>query len=165
MLRRFFWAALVSIPLIGEIHGQEVIVAREKKPEVSTEASTPPEQPTSESPTPTRRRSRSREKESPPAQLTLEEMKAAGARAAGGVNDASASQSSKTREADTPGAMMPNPTIAPTPRSVKREPPAEQRNPSHSLRSRGTAIEGMGPIRPTLMESGREGPTPSPAGR
>jgi hypothetical protein len=48
---------------------------------------------------------------------------------------------------------------------VKRETPAEQRSSSHSSRSRGTNIEGLGPIRPTLMESGREAPTPTPSGR
>jgi hypothetical protein len=45
---------------------------------------------------------------------------------------------------------------------VKRETPVEQRDSSRSSRSRGTNIEGMGPIRPTLMESGREAPSPSP---
>jgi hypothetical protein len=48
---------------------------------------------------------------------------------------------------------------------VKRETPVEQRSSSSLSSSRSTNIEGMGPIRPTMMESGREAPSPSPSGR
>ena len=162
MRKRFFGAVLCSAILIGKIHAQEVIVAREKKPELPTHTPEPSEQLASESPTPASHKPRSREKKSGPATLTLEEMRAAGARAAEGTGDRSVSQSTKTREPDVESAPMPNPTVAETPRPVKRETPVEQRTPSHPSRSRGTNIEGMGPIRPTMMESGREGPSPSP---
>jgi hypothetical protein len=164
MLKRFFRAVLCSVILIGKIHAQEVIVAREKKPELPTQTPQPAEPVTTETPTPAPPKSRSREKKSTPATLTLEEMRAAGARAAEGLKDRSASQSTKTREADVESAPVSNPTLAETPRPepVKRETPVEQRSPS---RSRGTNVEGMAPIRPTLMESGREAPSPSPSGR
>ena len=162
MLKRFFWAALCSVILAGKIHTQEVIVAREKKPELPKRTPEPSEQLPSESPTPTPRKSKSREKKSASSKLTLEEMRAAGARAAGGSNDASGSQSTKPREPDVESAPMPNPTVAETPRSVKRETPVEQRSSPHPSRSRGTNIEGTGPIRPTMIESGREAPSPSP---
>jgi hypothetical protein len=45
---------------------------------------------------------------------------------------------------------------------VKRQTPVEQRSSPRPSRSRGTSIEGMGPIRPTLLESGREAPSPTP---
>jgi hypothetical protein len=90
-------------------------------------------------------------------------MRAAGARAAGGAGERSGSQSTKTREPDVESAPMPNPTVAETPRSVKRETPVEQRSSPRPDRSRGTNIEGVGPIRPTMMESGREAPSPSPS--
>jgi hypothetical protein len=45
---------------------------------------------------------------------------------------------------------------------VTRETPVEQKSSSRPSRSRGTNIEGIGPIRPTMMESGREAPSPSP---
>jgi hypothetical protein len=48
---------------------------------------------------------------------------------------------------------------------VKRETPVEQRRSPSPSKSRSTNIEGMGPIRPTMMESGREAPIPSPSGR
>jgi len=165
MLKRFFLILLCSIILIGKIHAQEVIVAREKKPEVSTQRPQPSEQVTSESPTPAPRKSKSHQKKSAAATLTLEEMRAAGARAAEGLGDRSVSQSAKTREPDVESAPVPNPTVAKTPRPVKRETPVEQRSSSRPSRSRGASIEGMDPIRPTLMESGREAPSPSPSGR
>jgi hypothetical protein len=165
MLKRFFPAVLCSVILIGKIHGQEVIVAREKKPELPAQTPQPPEQLAAESPTPAPRKSKSREKKSAPATLTLEEMRAAGARAAEGSNDRSVSQSTKTREPDAESAPMPNPTVAEAPKPVKRETPVEPRSSSRPSRPRGTNIEGMGPIRPTMMESGREAPSPSPSGR
>jgi hypothetical protein len=163
MLKRFFRAVLCSVILIGKIHAQEVIVAREKKPEPPTQTPQPSEQLTAESPTPAPRKSKSREKKSAPSTLTLEEMRAAGARAAEGSNDRSVSQSTKTREPDVESAPMPNPTVAETRRPVKRETSVEER--SSPRPSRGTNIEGMGPIRPTMMESGREAASPSPSGR
>src|SRR4029453_12649522 len=165
MLKRFFGAVLCSVILIGKIHSQEVIVAREKKTQLPVQTPQPAEQLASESPTPAPRKSKSREKKSAPATLTLEEMRAAGARAAGGSNDRSVSQTTKTREPDVENVPMPNPTVAETPRPVKRETPVEDRSSPRPSRSRGTNIDGMGPIRPTMMESGREGPTPSPSGR
>jgi hypothetical protein len=165
MLKRVFWGLLCSVIFAGKIHAQEVIVAREKKPERSTETPAPSEQVASESPTPGPRKSKAREKKSLPPTLTLEEMRAAGARAAGGSNEGSGSQSTKTRQPEVETTPMPNPTVAETPRSVKRETPVEQRSSSRPARSRGTNIEGMGPIRPTMMESGREAPSPSPSGR
>jgi len=165
MLKRFFRAVLCSVILIGKIHAQEVIVAREKKPELPTQTPQPAEQITLESPTPAPRKLKSREKKSAPATLTLEEMRAAGARAAEGANDRSVSQPTKTREADVESAPVPNPTVAETPRPVKRETPIEQTSSSRPSRSRSTNIEGTGPIRPTMMESGREAPSPSPSGR
>jgi hypothetical protein len=165
MLKRFFPAILCSIILIGEMHAQEVIVAREKKAELPpAQTPQPSEEIASESPAPTPRISKSREKKSAPARLTLEEMRAAGARAAEGSNEESGSlTNTRRREPNLESAPVPHPTIAETPRPVRRETPVEQRSSSRSSKSRGTVIEGTGPIRPTLMESGREAPSPSPS--
>jgi hypothetical protein len=142
-----------------------VIVGREKKPELPAQTPQPSEQVSSESPTPAPRKSKSREKKSAPARLTLEEMREAGVRAAEGLNSRSGSQSTKAREPDVESAPEPNPTVAETPRPVKRETPVEQRRSPSPSKSRSTNIEGTGPIRPTMMESGREAPSPSPSGR
>lgn len=165
VLERLFWGVLCSVIFVGKLHAQEVIVAREQKPEHAPETPAPAEQLALESPTPAPHKSKAREKKSAPAALTLEEMRAAGARAAGGANEQSGSQSNKTREPDVQSASVPNPTFNETPKPVKRETPPEHKSSSRSSKSRGTSIEGMGPIRPTLMESGRETPSPSPSGR
>jgi hypothetical protein len=162
MLKRFFWALLCSVILVAKIHAQEVIVAREKKRELPRQTPQPAEQLTLESPTPPPRKSKSREKKSVPAALTLDEMRAAGARAAEGPNEGSVSQSNKTREPDVETSPVPNPKVAETHRPVKRETPVEQRSSPHPSRPRGTNVEGLAPIRPTLMESGRETPSASP---
>ena len=164
MLKRFLRAALCSVILIGKLHAQEVVVAREKKPELPTQRPQPPEQSAAESPTPAPHKPKSAEKKSAPGRLTLDEMREAGARAAGGAGDGSVSPARKTREPDVEISPASNPTVADTPRTVKRETPVETRS-SRPSRSRGTNIDGMGPIRPTLMESGREAPSPSPSGR
>jgi hypothetical protein len=165
MLKRFFPVILFSVVLIGKIHAQEVIVAREKKPERSTHTPQPSEQLPSESTTPTPRKSKPREKKSAPPRLTLEEMRAAGARAAEGPKERSVSQSTKTREPELETAPMPNAAVPETHRPVKRQTPIEQRSSSRSVKSGGTNIEGVGPIRPTMMESGREASSPSPVPR
>ena len=165
MLKRFFPVILFSVVLIGKIHAQEVIVAREKKSELRKHTPQPSEQLPSESTTPTPHKSKPREKKSAPATLTLEEMRAAGARAAEGPKERPVSQSTKTREPEVESAPMANPAVPETHRPVKRETPVEQRSSSRPAKSRGTNIEGMGPIRPTMMDSGREASTPSPAPR
>jgi hypothetical protein len=48
---------------------------------------------------------------------------------------------------------------------VKRQIPVEQRSSSGPTKPRSTSLEGIGPVRPTMMESGREPPSPSPSGR
>jgi cytoskeletal protein RodZ len=172
MLRRLFPALLCSMFVIGNIRAQEVIVAREKKPEPATQPKKPPKQMVqsseelpSETPAPTPRKSKPREKKSTSGTLTLEKMRAAGARAAEGPNELSASEPTKTREPDAESAPARNPLVAETPRPMKRQTPVAQESSSHTRKQRGTPIEGIGPIRPTIMESGREAPSPSPSGR
>jgi hypothetical protein len=172
MLKRFLRALLCSVIFIGKIHAQEVIVAREKTPEPARQTPEPPKQTVlpsedlpSETPAPTPRKAKSRGKKSAPATLTLEEMRAAGARAAEGSNNQSVSQPTKTREPNVESAPVPNQTVAATPRPVKRETPVEQRNLSRPTKPRSTNLEGIGPVRPTMIESGREPPSPSPSGR
>jgi hypothetical protein len=165
MLRQFLRPLLCGVVFVGKVHAQEVIVPREKKQEapVPTPTIQPSERISSETPTPASRKSRSREKKSASATLTLEEMRTAGERAAEGLNDRSVSK--KTRQPDTATAPLPSPVVAETPRPVKRETPMEQRRSSPPSKPASTNPEGLGPIRPSMMESGREAPSPSPPGR
>ena len=163
MVKRFLRTLLCSIILIGKIHAQEVIVAREKKTESPKQTPQSSEHATTESPTP--QKSKPRKKSSAPARLTLEEMRAAGARAAEGSNDGSASHSTKIRPPDVESAPARSSITPETPRPVKRQTPIEQSGSSRQSKSRSTNPEQMGPIRPTMIESGREPPSPSPSGR
>jgi len=172
MLRRLFAVLVCSVVIIGKLQAQEVIVAREKKPEAPRQ---PPEAPKqtaqpsgklpSETPAAKPRKSKPRQKKSTSGALTLDEMRAAGERAAGGPNDRSVSQPTKAREADVENAPTPNPRAAETARPAKRQIPVEQRSSSGPTKPRSTTLEGIGPVRPTMMESGREPPSPSPSGR
>ena len=175
MLKRLFPVLLCGVVIIGKLHAQEVIVAREKKPESVRQPPEPPKQTVqpaeelpSETPAPTPRKSKPREKKTTSGTLTLEEMRASGARAAGGVDERSVSPRAKTRQTDVQNAPAPNPAVAETPRPIKRQTPVEERSSSRSTKPRSTTsttLEGIGPIRPTMMESGREPPSPSPSGR
>lgn len=166
MLTRFLLAVFCSLIPFGKMHAQEVIVASEKKrPELPKHTPQPSEQLPSESATPaapTPHKPKSRQKKSAPGILTLEEMRAAGARAAEGPNERAGSQSTAAREPNIETAAAPNPTVAEPPKPSKRETPTEESSSSRSSKSRAGKIEGTGPIRPTLLESGREAPSPSP---
>ena len=85
---------LCSFILVGHTRAQEVIVARETKPEAPKQAAPPPEQTPSESatPEPERPKPKSRKK-SASAEPTLEQMRMAGALAAERLNNPSPSQS------------------------------------------------------------------------
>src|SRR5947207_15831577 len=95
MLKRFLRAVLCSVIFIGKIHAQEVIVAREKKAEPPQQTPQHSEPATRETPRPAPPNSKSREKKPAAATLTLEEMRAAGARAAEGLNRQSVWRSTK----------------------------------------------------------------------
>ena len=153
---------LSSFILVGHTHAQEVIVGREKEPEAPKQEASPPEQTPSESVEPARTKPKSRQKKSSSAEPTLEQMRMAGARAAEGQENRRVPQSVKAGESDAEIAPASTPSVAETPRPVKRQTPAEQKGTSRTSRSRPEKVEGIGPIRPTMMESGREEPSVAP---
>ena len=166
MLKGFFGALVCSIVLVGQILAQEVIVAREKKPEAPKQEAQPSESIPLESPIPPPNKTRrSRAKKSASTEPTLEQMRAAGALAAERLNSASSPQSPKTGESQSETAAVQAPAISATPKPVKRQTPVEQKSTSRTSRSRPEKLDGVGPIRPTMMESGREQPSASPAGK
>jgi hypothetical protein len=162
---------LCGLLLLGKMQAQEVIVAREKKPKHSRQTPEPAnqnvmpsEEISSQNPAPTPRKPRTRQRKAAPATLTLEEMRAAGARAAGGSSHESDSQAPAARQPKIESTAPPPPIAVETPRPIKRETPVEQRSSSGTSKPRSTNMEGIGPVRPTMMESGRETPSPSPSG-
>ena len=162
MLRGFFRPLLCSLALVGQMHAQEVVVPRETKPEAPEQAtpSSESEQTPSESATPARAKRRPREKKS--AAPTLEQMRASGALAGEGRSDQSVPQSPRTRGSRSQAAAAPNPAASPTATPVKREAHVQPKNTPRPSTARGSNMEAVGPIRPTMIESGREQPSATP---
>ena len=184
MLNGLFRVVLCSLVIAGAIHAQEVIVAREKKPETAAQptpppeqiqpesatATPPPEQIQSESPTPpppppTKRKAR--EKKSNSTTPTLEQMRKAGALAAERLESPSPPPAATTSASDEQRSVAEAPRITATPRPAKKESRAEESRaeetrPSRHSSSTGAQPETIGPIRPSMMDSGREEPSATP---
>jgi hypothetical protein len=157
----FFVRVLCSIVLVGQVRAQEVIVAREAKPEAPKQAAPPPEQTPSESPSPAKPKSRG--KKSTSTAPTLEQMRMAGALAAERLNNPTPSQTNKSAQPESEVAPTSTPVVQETPRPAKKETRSEQTSTSRRPSSRSTKPEPIGAVRPTFMESGREQPTASPS--
>jgi hypothetical protein len=159
MPREFLGVLLFGFLFVSQAHAQEVIVARETKPEAPKQvAPQSPEQPPSESATPESTKPKSHSKKSAP---TLEQMRTAGALAAERLDNPSPSQ--KTRSGQSDAAPTPSPVVLETPRPAKKETRPEQVSTSRRPSSRAAKPEPIGAVRPTLMESGREQPSVSPS--
>jgi hypothetical protein len=163
MPRGFFSVLLCSFILVGQTHAQEVIVARETKPEAPKQAAPPPEQTPSESASPERTKPKSRGKRSTSAEPTLEQMRMAGALAAERLNNPSPSQTRRSGQSDSEAAPTPSPAVPETPRPAKKETRPEQTRVSRPPSSRAAKPETTGAVRPTMMESGRGQPSASPS--
>jgi hypothetical protein len=159
-----FVTLLCGFILVGHTHAQEVIVARETKPQAPKQTPPPPEQASSESPTPEQSKPKSHSRRSTSAEPTLEQMRKAGANAAERLDNPSPSQTNRSTEPDSEAAPKSAPPVLETPRpSKKRETPSEQPSSSRRSGSRPVKPEPVGAVRPTLMESGRSEPSSTPA--
>ena len=171
MATGFLTILLFTFILIGQAKAQEVIVAREKKPEAPKQAAPTPEQTEqtpSESPAPEPAKPKTRSRKSS-AEPTLEEMRKAGALAAERLNSPSPSQKNRSaREEASEANPAPSPVVRETPRPPrKRETPSEQPSTSQRPSSRPGKSEAIGAVRSTFLESGRSEPsnTPPPKGQ
>src|SRR5262249_58056315 len=100
----FFMVLHWGFMLFARTPAQEVIVARETKPEAPKQTTPPAEQAPSETATPTeleRAKPKSRGKKSTSAEPTLEEMRMAGAPAAQTLNKTSPSQTKRALRSDS----------------------------------------------------------------
>jgi hypothetical protein len=157
---------LCSLVFVGQMHAQEVVVPHETKPEAPRQ-STPPsesEQTPSESATPARTKAKPREKRS--AAPTLEQMRASGALAGEGRSDRSIPQPTTTGRSHSETTATPRPAASPTATAMNRETHIPQKSALRPSTSRDTKLEPIGPVRPTMIESGREQqPSATPSGR
>src|SRR5207248_6119290 len=126
MPRGFFSVLLCSFIFVGQTHAQEVIVARETKPEAPKQAAPPPEQTPSESPAPEQTKPKSRVRRSTSAEPTLEQMRMAGALAAERLNKSSPSQTRRSSQSESEAVPTPTPSVRETPRPEKKEARPEQ---------------------------------------
>ena len=159
--RGFFSVLLYGFIVLGQTHAQEVIVARETKPEAPKQAAPTPEQTPSESATPAKPKSRG--KRSTSAEPTLEQMRMAGALAAERLNNPRPSQKRRSGQSDSEAAPTPSLAAPETPRPAKKETRSEQTSTARRPSSRAAKPEASSAVRPTMMESGREQPTASPS--
>ena len=162
VLRGFFRPLLCSLALVGQMQAQEVVVPRETKPEAPEQAAPPSEseQIPSESATPAPVKRKPREKKS--AAPTLEQMRASGALAAEGRSDQSVPQPTRTRGSRSETAAASSAAVSPSATPIKREARIQQKSTPRPSSPRGSTLEAGGPVRPTMIESGREQPSATP---
>jgi hypothetical protein len=156
MATKAFTALLCSLAIVGQMRAQEVTVARETKPSVPEPATSASGLTGSESESATPKKAPNRKKKSTETLPTVEQMRTAGVLAAerlknqGRVEKAKASPTPKpevAREQPVPGE------------SLRNEKPVEQSSVRHESKSGAKKLEALGPIgpiRPTIMESGRQ---------
>jgi murein DD-endopeptidase MepM/ murein hydrolase activator NlpD len=145
MLKELFIAVLCGSAMAGQIRAQEVIVAREAKPNPTERVASVSEGTDSESETATGMKSQVHEKKSASTALTVEEMRMAGAVAAERQkNQARLEQTSTTRGPNLPAAKA----------GALAE---RQKKETQTTKSEGAAA----PVRPTMIESGKQEPTAS----
>ena len=155
MLMGFASVLLWSLFLVGRTHAQEVIVAREPKPEAPKQTASPPEQTPSETATPEseRPKPKSRAKKSTSEVPTLEQMRMSGAHAAERLNNPSASQVTRSSQSDSEVAPSRSPVVSEAPRPAKRERRSERTEASRPTSTRTAKPDASGVVRPTFMDS------------
>jgi hypothetical protein len=165
MLKALFSAVLCSLVLVEQVRAQEVIVARETKPEAPRQAAPSSEQSPSESPAPARTKLKSREKISSSEVPTAEQMRMAGALAAERLENRSLPQSARTGGSGSEPAATATPTVSGTIKPVEKETRTRQTSVSPRPSSRATKPDAIGAVRPTMIESGRQEPSATPSAK
>ena len=152
-------ALLCGFAVVVQMRAQEVVVARETKPDAPKQAAPVSERPERESGTPAELKPRVREKRPASSTPTVEQMRMAGALAAERLTSGTIQQPSAS-EASSPsrgrGSERP-PNVSGT--------RAEKTSALREPKSRSTKSEEVAPVRPTMMQSGREEPSASPAAK
>ena len=165
VMKGLITALLCGFAVVVQMRAQEVVVARETKPDAAKQAAPVSERPERESGTPAEPKPRVREKRPASSTPTVEQMRMAGALAAERLTSGTIQQPG-TSEASSPsrgrGGERP-PNVSGTVKPVETR--AEKTSASRESKSRSTKSEEGAPVRPTMMESGREEPSASPAAK
>src|SRR5260370_22885609 len=159
MLKELFTALICGFAMAGQMRAQEVVVAREAKPNPTERVEPVSEGTDSESETATRMKSQVREKKSASTTLTLEQMRMAGALAAERQKKQTPAEQTNSMGASS----LQGPKTATLAAPQKTETRGEQANTHRTPTAQTTNSEAIspGPVRPTMLESGRQEPAAS----
>jgi hypothetical protein len=156
MATKAFTALLCSLAIVGQVRAQQVTVARETKPSVPEPATHSSELTGSELESATPKKASNRKKKSVETLPTVEQMRTAGAIAAERLKDQARVEKTKASPAPKPEVARVQPVPA---ESLRKEKPIEQSSAPRESKSDTKKLEAVGPIgpvRPTIMESGRQ---------
>ena len=148
-----FTALLCGFALAGQMRGQEVVVGRETKPK-PTERAAPLLQPSdSESGNATPTKARVRAKKSASTLPTVEQMRMAGALAGERLTNPPRIEATTARRESSPQKAKSDAVPAERMRKEKR---VEQSSAQRRSKTGTTKSEVVAPVRPTMIESGKE---------
>ena len=160
MLKQFFTALLCGLAVAGQMRAQEVVVAREEKPSVVSEQAAPVSERTdSESATATRMDTQARKKKSASTVLTVEEMRMAGALAA--ERQKKQARVEQTNATGGPSRQAPKTFEGALAEKQKKQIRLEQPSVPRPPKSQTGKSEAVDPVRPTMIESGKQEPAAS----
>jgi len=160
MLKQFFTALLCGLAVAGQMRAQEVVVAREEKPSASEQAAPVSERTDSESATATRMDTQARKKKSASTALTVEQMRMAGAFAA----ERQKNQARVEQTSTTGGPSLQAPKASRGALAAERQKKQirlEQPSVPRASNSQTGKSEAVAPVRPTMIESGKQEPAAS----
>src|SRR5260370_15819452 len=159
MLKELFTALICGFAMAGQMRAQEVVVAREAKPNPTERVEPVSEGRDSEKKTKTGMKSQVREKKSASTTLTLEQMRMVGALAA----ERQKKQPPAEQTNSVGGSSLQGAKAATLAEQQKTETRVEQAS-AHRAPTAQTTNWGalsLGPVRPTMLESGRQEPAAS----
>jgi hypothetical protein len=157
MLKELFTALLCGFAIAGQMRAQEVVVAREAKPNPSERIAPVSEGMGSESEAATEVKSQRREKKSASATLTLEQMRMGGALAA----ERQKKQTPAEQARSVGGSSLQSKKAATLAERQKTETRVEQASAHRAPTGQTANWEAVGPVRPTMLESGKQEPAAS----
>ncbi len=155
MVKELLTALLCGFALAGQMRAQEVVVAREAKPNPTERVALVSEGTDSESETATGMQSQVREKKSASTALTVEQMRMAGALA----GERQKSQARIEQASTTPGpSLQAAKTGALAAKQQKKETGVEQTSAHRAPTAQTANSEAVGAVRPTMLDSGKQEP-------
>jgi hypothetical protein len=156
MATKAFTALLCSFAIVGQMHAQEVMVPRETKPNAPEPAMPASQLSDSESGSAPAKKAPDRKKKTATASPTVEQMRTAGALAAERLKNQPRVEKTNASPAPKPEVTKVQPVAGESPRKEK---PIEQSSVPHESKSstkKSDAVGRIEPVRPTIMESGKQ---------